>query len=112
VVGGDIVKEKIKRLAFSRRLNSLGELMPDVVEINVETGEVVERKYTKTELAQLKAERIASEKLALELKAEYDEEVAKRQAIVEKFLAIGLTEEEAEKMVPPVQPDYRILHLL
>lgn len=86
--------------------------MSDVMEINVETGEVTYRDFTKKELAQREKDRIQAEKTALELKKKHEEEVIKRNAIVQKFLAIGLTEEEAEKIVPQIPVDDRIIHLL
>lgn len=86
--------------------------MADVVEINVSTGEIVERDYTKEELDQLEKDKIENEKIALELKKEYDQKIKERSATVDKFISLGFSEEEIEKIVPSITPDYRIVHLL
>lgn len=86
--------------------------MADVVEINVSTGEIIERDYTKEELDQLEKDKIENKKIALELKKEYDQKIEERNAIINKFISLGFSEEEIEKIVPSITPDYRIMHLL
>lgn len=86
--------------------------MADVVEINASTGEVVERDYTSEELSQINQDKINNEFLAQELKNKYDQDIVERNATVQKFISFGLSEEEANKIVPEISVDYRIIHLL
>lgn len=86
--------------------------MADVVEVNVSTGEVIERDYTSEELTQKDQDRINNQILAQELKDKYDQDIIERNAIIQKFISFGLSEEEANKIVPSVSVDYRIIHLL
>lgn len=86
--------------------------MADVVEVNVSTGEVIERGYTSEELTQKNQDRINNQILAQELKDKYDQDIIERNAIIQKFVSFGLSEEEANKIVPSVSVDYRIIHLL
>lgn len=86
--------------------------MADIVEINVATGEKIERDFTPEELSRLEEDRIRNEEIALQVKAKYDEDIAERNDIIERFLSMGFTEAQAEKMSPPVFVDDRIRHLL
>lgn len=86
--------------------------MADVVEINASTGEVVERDYTSEELSQINQDKINNESLAQELKNKYDQDIVERNSTVQKFISFGLSEEEANKIVPEISVDYRIIHLL
>lgn len=86
--------------------------MADIVEINVSTGEVIERDFTPEELAQREQDKINNELLAQELKIKYDQEVLQRNATLEKFISLGFSLEEAKNLVPEIEKDYRILHLL
>lgn len=86
--------------------------MADIVEINVSTGEVVERDFTPEELAQREQDRINNETIAQELKEKYDLDILERNATVQKFISLGFSSEEANKLTPEVEKDYRILHLL
>jgi hypothetical protein len=86
--------------------------MPDVIEVNATTGEIIERDFTPEELAQHEQDRINNEILAQELKAKYDADIEQRNITLQKFITLGLSEEEANKIVPEIIADYRILHLL
>ena len=72
--------------------------MADVLIVNVETGERIERDFTPEELVQREADAAATaEREALEA-----EEAAAKEAAVKsgraKLLALGLTNEEVEAM--------------
>jgi len=86
--------------------------MADVIEINVETGEIIERQYTKKEKDQLKKDKAQNEIIATELKKEYDQQIEKRNNSIKKFIDLGFSQEDAESFVPQITPDYRIMHLL
>lgn len=86
--------------------------MPDVLEINVSTGETIERDYTQEEILQIQKDKIENERIAVDLKQKYDEDVKNRNIIIDKLIAVGLSKEEAEKMIPKIDIDYRITHLI
>jgi len=70
--------------------------MSDVLEINVSTGERIERDFTADELAQREKDQAAAEsQAAAEAQAVADREAAKASALA-KLEALGLTTEEAQ----------------
>jgi len=70
--------------------------MSDVLEINVPTGERIERDFTADELAQREKDQAESEsQAAAEAQAVADREAAKASALA-KLQALGLTTEEAQ----------------
>lgn len=60
--------------------------------VNADTGEIIERDYTKEELAEMK---VAEEKAKV-LQAEIEAKAAARQVILDR---LGLTEEEARLLL-------------
>lgn len=69
------------------------------VEINCETGEVVERPLTPAEIEQREADAaIAAAEEAERIAAEEAKAVAKQSAL-DKLTAMGLTEEEAQAII-------------
>jgi hypothetical protein len=86
--------------------------MADVMEINVLTGEVIERDYSEQELVQLEKDKIENKNISIELKKQYEDEVKKRNILVNKFSDLGFSDEEINKILPKIEPDYRILNLL
>ena len=77
--------------------------MIDITEINVSTGEVIEREYTKKE----KDERVAlqsnppQEIIDMRSQDQYlenQEFIALKQSAIDKLKALGLTEEEAKAL--------------
>ena len=72
--------------------------MSDVLEINVATGERIERDFTPEELAQREADvAAAAEREALEAEKAAAREAA-RESGVAKLLALGLTVDEVAAM--------------
>lgn len=86
--------------------------MPDIIEFNVETGQMIERNFTAEEIQQREQDLLKSESLAAQLKQKYDEDVYKRSEIINKFISMGFSQNEAETLVPEIDIDYRIRHLL
>jgi len=73
--------------------------MADVLEINAETGEVVERSFTSDELAQRELDRIAFEKAeTLRIVEEKAREDAKKSAI-SKLSTLGLNKQEIHSII-------------
>lgn len=66
--------------------------MSKVLEINCETGEVIEREMTKAELGQQKIDKEKSDEFLAEMAAIQ----SKRQALLAK---LGITEEEAKLLL-------------
>ncbi len=62
----------------------------DVIEINHETGEVIERDFTKEELAQ----RVTDAKANEAFKAAEAKKISDRESAMAKLAALGLTPEE------------------
>jgi hypothetical protein len=87
----------------SKRLNAIiiknfGVKMsetPIAVEVNCETGEVVERPLTPAELEQRELDRIAAEAAEAERIAAEEAAAAAKASALAKLTALGLTEEEA-----------------
>ena len=69
--------------------------MADVIEIDAQTGEVIERDFTPEEVAQREADARAAEDAQAALEAEIAEKAAARQSALDKLMALGLTEAEA-----------------
>lgn len=65
------------------------------VEVNCETGEVIERPLTESELQQLEADAAASAAAEAERIAQEEARNAAKQSAIAKLTALGLTEEEA-----------------
>jgi dihydroxyacid dehydratase/phosphogluconate dehydratase len=70
--------------------------MPDIVEINVETGEVIERDFTEEEIAQRKKDEAEFKKAEKARKAEEKKAADTKASALAKLAALGLTEEEAK----------------
>ena len=64
----------------------------EIVVVNAETGEVIERDATSDELAQLKADQL----MVAELAAEAAAKIAAKEAVLAK---LGLTAEEAASLL-------------
>ena len=69
--------------------------MPDVTEINAITGEVIERDFTKEELAQ----RVADIKANEALKAAETKKFSDKESAMAKLAALGLTPEEIRQVL-------------
>lgn len=70
--------------------------MADVVEINVETGEVIERDFTEEELAQRKKDEAEFKKAEKARVAAEKKDAETKANALAKLAALGLTEEEAK----------------
>lgn len=73
--------------------------MPDVIEINALTGEVVERDFTPDELAQREIDRLAHEEAEAARIAEEQAREATKQSALDKLQLLGLSEEEARAII-------------
>ena len=69
------------------------------LEINCETGEQSIIPLTAEEIAQMEADRIAFEETRAAALAEAEAKEAARQSGIEKLLALGLTEDEANALI-------------
>jgi hypothetical protein len=69
------------------------------LEINCETGEQSIIPLTDEEIAQMEADRIAFEETRAAALAEAEAKEAARQSGIEKLLALGLTEDEANALI-------------
>jgi hypothetical protein len=76
--------------------------MPDVVEINVETGDVTTRDYTAEELAAKQAEQERYDAMIAKAKADGEAANAPRVAAINaatsKLTALGLTQDEVNAL--------------
>lgn len=68
---------------------------PIAIEINCETGEVVERPLTADEIQQRELDAIAASAAEAERIAAEEAKIAARNSAISKLTALGLTEEEA-----------------
>lgn len=73
--------------------------MPDVIEINALTGEVIERDFTPDELAQREIDRLAHEEAEAARIAEEQAREATKQSALDKLQLLGLSEEEARAII-------------
>jgi hypothetical protein len=78
--------------------------MIDITEINITTGEVIQRSYTPEEKAsrdqrQSEPSSEAVEKLAESQSADNTEYVELKQSAINKLVSLGLTEQEALALV-------------
>lgn len=69
--------------------------VPIAVEVNCETGEVIERPLTAEEIAQREADSAAAAVAEAERIAEEEAKAAAKASAIAKLTALGLTEEEA-----------------
>jgi hypothetical protein len=69
--------------------------MTDVIEINVITGERIEREFTAAELAQREKDQIKIDAAIQEAAGRQ----AARESALAKLAALGLTEEEAQSLI-------------
>lgn len=72
---------------------------PIAIEVNCETGEVVERPLTAEEIAQREADAAAFAVAEAERIAAAEAAAAAKASGIAKLLALGLTEEEANALV-------------
>lgn len=69
--------------------------MADVVEIDAQTGTVIEREFTPEEFAQREADALAYAEAQAAAEAAAAEAAALKQSALDKLMALGLTEAEA-----------------
>ena len=72
---------------------------PIAIEVNCETGEVVERPLTAEEIAQREADAAAAAAAEAERIAAEEARAAARASALAKLAALGLTEEEAAALL-------------
>ena len=77
--------------------------MIDITEINVSTGEIIERKYTKKEKDERAALQSNPPQQIIDMRSqdeslENEEFIALKQSAMDKLKALGLTEEEARAL--------------
>jgi hypothetical protein len=77
--------------------------MIDITEINISTGEVIERKYTKKEKDERAALQSNPPQEIIDMRSqdqslENQEFIALKQSVIDKLKALGLTEEEAKAL--------------
>ena len=68
---------------------------PIAVEVNCMTGEVLERPLTSDEISQREADAAVAAAQEAERIAAEEAKATNRQSAIDKFIAMGLTEEEA-----------------
>lgn len=73
--------------------------MADVLIINAQTGEVVERDFTPEELAQREADAAAHAAVEAEREASVQAKAAKRQSAVGKLKSLGLDDDEIDALI-------------
>ena len=73
--------------------------IPIAIEINCETGEVVERPLTADEILQREADAEMGATAEAERIASEEEKIAVRNSAISKLTALGLTEEEALEII-------------
>lgn len=73
--------------------------MPDVVQVNVATGERIERDFTPEERAQREKDQAEWEKRQAAQTAAIVAREAARDSALAKLAALGLTEEEAAAII-------------
>jgi hypothetical protein len=73
--------------------------VPIAVEVNCETGEVIERPLTAEEIAQREADAAAAAAAEAEREAAEEAKAAARASALAKLAALGLTEDEAAALV-------------
>ena len=72
---------------------------PIAIEVNCETGEVVERPLTAEEIAQREADAAAAAAAEAERITAEEAKAAAKASAIAKLAALGLTEEEAAALV-------------
>lgn len=72
---------------------------PIAIEVNCETGDVIERPLTAEEIAQREADAAAAAAREAERQAEAEAKAAAKASAVAKLEALGLTEAEATAIV-------------
>ena len=77
--------------------------MIDITEINISTGEVIEREYTQEEIdernqKQTEVPAEIAKLISLPQSSEDLEYIALKQSAIDKLKALGLTEEEAKAL--------------
>lgn len=77
--------------------------MIDITEINISTGEIIEREYTQEEIdernqKQTEVPAEIAKLISLPQSSEDLEYVALKQSAIDKLKALGLTEEEAKAL--------------
>lgn len=77
--------------------------MIDITEINISTGEVIEREYTQEEINERNQKQTEipdeiSKLISLPQPSEDLEYIALKQSAIDKLKALGLTEEEAKAL--------------
>ena len=72
---------------------------PIAIEVNCETGEVVERPLTPEEIAQREADAAAAAAAEAERIAAEEAKAAAKASAIAKLAALGLTEDEAAALV-------------
>lgn len=74
--------------------------MPDVIQINAETGEVVERAFTAEEIAQREADASAYAQAQADAAAKAEADAAATAAAVAHAKSLGFTDEMIAVMYP------------
>lgn len=72
---------------------------PIAIEVNCETGEVIERPLTAEEIAENEARAIKAEAERQAREAEEQARIAAKESAIAKLKALGLTEEEAKALL-------------
>ena len=78
--------------------------MSDVLEINVPTGERIERDFTPEELAQREKDQAAAAAAEQEAASKAAAEQAARQAAIDHAKSLGFTDEMIAVMYPALAP--------
>ena len=78
-------------------------IMIDITEINISTGEIIEREYTQEEIdernqKQTEVPAEIAKLISLPQSSEDLEYIALKQSAIDKLKALGLTEEEAKAL--------------
>jgi hypothetical protein len=74
--------------------------MPNVLEVNADTGQIIERDFTSEEKTQREADNVAAEKAAADKAAKEAAEAAATAAAIAHAKSLGFTDEMIAVMYP------------